>query len=1202
MPRAYFRYALVAAMVFLSMLAQETWALAGTTGALTGTVYEAGTTQPLADAQVTASSPSQSVSTKTDASGHFAFVSLAPDTYTVSVAKDGYEPTSQSGQSVFADQTQTLTLGVQKKLKEIGNVTSRAVGDLVKSGTTSDVYSVNAAQSDRVAALGGGGGLNNAYSAIASVPGVYVPMNQNGYYQTVHIRGGDYDQVGYELDGVPVNRSFDNYPAGTASSLGQQELQVYTGASPANSEGQGLAGYINQVIRTGTYPGFGTFDIGVGGPAFYHKLAAEAGGATPNRNFSYYIGVGGYNNDASRYIDPYNGSAYTQQYGNVIGFDPTGQAVFAGPNSYLESGIADRDVVANLHIGIPHRRDSGKDDVQLLVDSQFLKTEFYDSTNDIGQNIYQTIGNGLPAYTDSAVYTGSVGAPLPSNFGSMFTPYYFPNSPSNRCINVAGFGALSCTSPALIPFDARDTIYNDQEIVKLQYQKNLSSNAYFRIYGYSYYSDWLQNGPQTAVSSFFGPSGPDYELITHTRGLSASFADQLSAQHLLDVQASYSTASTVRNNNGTMFNTGSAAIVGSANPNSGICYDVTGAPQSCSGNGAPAPLLPGTSLPPIAPGATCGGSACEYYAVENGLNGTYNTVVPKFTSASITDQYKPNDKLLINFGLRWDQFQFQGASTTGGARDFWFNEFNQNSCINPLTGVPIDKSLIGTGFSPLTACTAIPLPGGGFYATPNLQNISAPTFTYNVYQPRLAATYTMNPDTVLRGSFGRYAEPASAAYEQYNAQQQDLADFLANRFYQYGFTTPGHPIRPSISYNYDLSLEKHIKGTSWSYKLTPFYRKTQDQVENFFLNQQTGFVSGFNVGRLTAKGVELQVNGGDFSKNGLAGQLAFTYTNAYVNYSALPNGSTVVSGINQDIKNYNAYTAFCASNLTDGRCSGGATNSGVGAAPCYTTGGTPAPTCPGGSVANPYWNAPVQALLDPGANYVPYDIFPGGIGVSADSYNVPYVATLILNYKHNKLAITPSFQFAAGNRYGTPESIPGVAPDTCTATFGTTDPGRYPYGAPGGTGYEAGACGTLFAIPNPFTHSFDPPGSFRNPSQLLGNLQISYEVSPKVTLTATFANLINRCFGGQVTPFTYNTSSNICSYSTLYSSGSLVPPAGNIYDPCTAAPSTPCLAGGTVPVPQYQRFPYEPAFGPVNVDGNSTRQPFAFYLTAHIKM
>ena len=158
---------------------------------------------------------------------------------------------------------QTLTFRMQKTLSTIAHVTSTGSRRAREERTTADVYSVNAAAQQAAAALGGGGSLNSAYSAVASVPGAYMPGNQTGYFQTVSIRGGDYDQVGYEFDGVPVNRSFDNYPSSAASSLGNSEVQVYTGATPANSQGQGLSGYINQVIRTGTYPGFADGQLGM---------------------------------------------------------------------------------------------------------------------------------------------------------------------------------------------------------------------------------------------------------------------------------------------------------------------------------------------------------------------------------------------------------------------------------------------------------------------------------------------------------------------------------------------------------------------------------------------------------------------------------------------------------------------------------------------------------------------------------------------------------------------------------------------------------------------------------------------------------------------------------------------------------------------------------------------------------------------------
>ena len=45
----------------------------------------------------------------------------------------------------------------------------------------------------------------------------------------------------------------------------------------------------------------------------------------------------------------------------------------------------------------------------------------------------------------------------------------------------------------------RDAITNNQAIVKLQYQRNFGTSAFLRVYGYTYYSDFFQHGPQTTT-------------------------------------------------------------------------------------------------------------------------------------------------------------------------------------------------------------------------------------------------------------------------------------------------------------------------------------------------------------------------------------------------------------------------------------------------------------------------------------------------------------------------------------------------------------------------------------------------------------------------------------------------------------------------------------------------------------------------------
>jgi hypothetical protein len=1220
-------------------------ALAGTTGGVSGRVVDANTSVAVEGAKVTIVSPAQSAMTTTDAAGRFTFVSLAPDSYTLSIEKDGYEALSFAGISVQADTQQTLPFTMRKTLRTIGRVTTRSNGDLVRPGTTADVYSVNAAQQDRVSALGGGGNLNSAYSAIASVAGAYVPPNQSGYEQTVHIRGGDSDQVGYEFDGIPINRGFDNAPSGSTSSLGQQELQVYTGASPANSEAQGLAGFVNQVIKTGTYPGTEEANVALGTPTFYHSASIELGGANQARTFSYYVALGGFNQD-HRYADQFNGSSVSDEFGTVLftcpspasiatlpscftnGHQNLGQAgspgyalgplIYGGGSTATIVNFADRNTVVNLHFGIPHKNGL-KDDVQLLYNNDELYSTLASSALDEGLNNVAAFnqyagappGNALH-YSDSWQYTGQLGAFLPGNYASLVVPYLFPSSPTNRQFD------------GNIPFDARDVQLNQQGIVKLQYQKNFSSEAYLRIYGYTYYSNYIGTGPDSSADDGYQTSGydyGDYELSAHTRGLSATFADQLGSRNLLEAQGSFTTSNALRMYNEQMFNYGDqfAVLVNRNDLTSGTCY-------ALATPGAPVPTTcdPGDTIPVATPptfatlsaigcatrggayctyssgavpqqvsGLTCGTGPCAYYVVENGQYGEYNVVKPIFTGYSLTDQYKPTDRLSLNLGVRLDNYTFIGADTTGTpARAFWFNAYNKDTCFDATTGQLADKTTLGVPIS--AACST----AGSAYQPLNLQNASEQRFDYEVLQPRLGATYTVDPNTVLRASYGKYNEQPSSAYQQYSALQQNLPDFLAPEFYAYGFATPGHPVRPSVSYNADFSLEHAFKGTDLSFKLTPFYRKTHDQEENFYLNPTAGLVSGFNIGEQTSEGFEFALNKGDFGRNGFASQLSFAYTNSYVKYSALSNGSSVVSPINGDIETYNSYTSYCAAHAADPKCGGvsasGAPNvtpdgSGSPASPCYSTAGAPVACSAPGAVANPYWNAPPQPLLDPNGNYVPYSIFPAGIGTGANSFEYPYVATLLLNFKHDRFSMTPSLQFEAGNRYGAPETTPGIDPASgCAAlTTSTANDPRYPYGAAGGAPYDGATCaGQLNAIPDPYTGKFDAIGAFREPAELLANLRLSYAATKNLEVVATFANIINRCFAGQKTAFTYYESPQVCSYGSLTNFES---PVGNVYNP-----------GDNVQT--FLRYPYEPSFGSYNDNGSSLIAPFSAYVSLRLKL
>ena len=1230
----------VAVAVMLGMLLQGTWVLAGTTGQITGTLNDTSSHKAIAGAKVSAISPSQAASATTDSQGRFTFLSLAPDTYSISVDVTGYQSSTLNGITVQADQTQTLALTAAPSLQTIGRTQSRAASDVIKAGQTADVYSISSAQASAASALGGGGSLNQAYSAIASVPGVFVPVGQQGWAQSVYVRGGNYTQLGYEYDGVPVQRAYDAYPSSTLSALGQQEVQVYTGSQPGSAQSSGLAGFVNQVIKTGTYPGTGTLEGSIGTPTFYHKGQLELGGASPDRNFSYYLAGAGYY-QSSRFVDQFDGAAASPNYSTLpygtISHN-CGQAVGAtagcysngfgsAPNGYLylpiafgqDEYVSDHESVANLHFGIPHKKDGLKDDIQLLGSISYLALAYNDGFNAFGgpnnlnatgtttyqgvtypgctpallasntacSNPYLPISGSQYTYATRYLYTGPTNGPLTAANLTQVQQYPFPSSPAG-----AGLAGL------VDPNNNGNEKINDA-IFKAQYTHSMGPNAYARVYAYSLYSDWLNNDPQATSNPFYAFVPTDYILPTHTRGLGLTLADQL-GNHLLNLTAGYSTANLSRWNNSLPSTSNPVAVlVDSTNPTGGCynaaltlvnCVSNTGArytiPPTATVNGIPATSLVAHGNGGItvanANTFTCGTGPCEYLAVGSGLNGSFNNVTPRFANVTLADNWNVTQKLAVDLAVRYDSFNFDipSATSPGGpnpgnastvGRTLFTNSYNQFTCYSQATGF-----------------TAAPSPNGCAPGTQvQFTNNNATSLWYGGFQPRLGATYKLDPLNVLRIGYGRFLQPSSTAYTFYNRAGADIANYDAPKFYPYGFNSATHPIPPEESWNLDFSWEHQVKGSDTSWKISPFSRRTRNEDINVILDPVTNFVSAIPALSSDVKGVEMLLRKGDFSRNGFAGQLSYTYTYVKSRYQTLPGGATALDNVNTSVKNYNAYTSFCATNPTDKRCAG-STSNGLPATPCYLSDGTPDPTCAAGSFANPYWNAPVQALFDPNANYAPYNqTFGTGFSSNASSYNIPHVAALILNYKHDRFNITPSLQFTAGGKYGSPVQGIGVDPAGGCGTLASAianDP-RYPYGAPGGAPYDAQTCAGFLTGPDPATGHFDTPGVFTEPSQLTLNVGIGYQASKRVKLSLLAVNAFGTCFGGSKEPWTNAGPKIGCWYGSASGFQS-----GNFYNPGDSF--------------QVQAQPYQPVVGGIagqQAYGTNVN-PLQIFLSAQIKM
>jgi hypothetical protein len=989
--------------------------------------------------------------------------------------------------------------------------------------------------------------LNNAYSAIISVPGVNVQQGQMGWYQSLSIRGGDIDQVGYELDGIPVNRVYDNAPQTMLSNLGQQELQVYTGGTPATADASGIAGYVNQVIRTGTYPGFADVDLGLGGPAFYHKASFEAGGASANRLFSYYVGLEGSNQDY-RYVDQFNGVSDPQLFfpvnipGPYLLWNGAPGLAFAPGTTYSIANTTDRENVVNLHLGIPHHNDGGRDDIQLLYLTSEEVEYFFSSIYDQGgpSNVASIVGgNGNATYHDGYVYDGPMFAPVNT---ADIVPYYFPNSAPH-------------------PFDgpasdfARDYSDNGVALTKVQYQRNFNSQSFLRLYGYTEYSSWLIGGPanQNFVNGY-GSELNDYELPSHTFGFNANFSDQLSSKHLLSITGSY-TAAEVQRRFGYSFPSNTlgspfASYVG----RNGLCYDPgSGAQINCISGSVPnsAAALPADppgsaayagdiaalqatlagSAPPGTPGALAG---ARWLTTENGFfSSRLNQVSPAFTAGAITDTWRPSDRTTVTIGARIENYDDRLANTnTGPARAFWFQAYDNEYCYKPGAIAP-QQITIGpgvTGASP-ALCAATFGPG---WTQANLIDALGAHVDATVFEPRLGLTYTVDPDTVLRGSFGVYARPVNTSWVQYGAVNENLPSFLGANFLSDGYNTPIHDLHPDTSYNADFSLEKRVPGSDVSFKLTPFYRATRNQLQQVPIGAG-GVVTGFNVGQQTSTGVEFALKKGDFSRDGIAMQLAYTYTHSRIKYKNFPSGSNVIDNINLYIQEYNSYTSACAT-VT-------AKNSQLCGIPAGTANPNAVPTfldSTGTPYANPYFSQAAQPLFDRNGSYTTYDAIPQP-GTGENGYETPDVLSLIVSYKHQRLTLTPSLTFSSGAKYGSPLAYPGYVPNACSAAAGTANANGVFAADPSTCGGSALSGLPFLLQPDAFTGKFDNLGAFNEPERLTLNFAGSYDLTKNVRLSFAVTGLVDTCFQRG---YAWD-DPHICVYSQLPSGGVGLEPSGN---------------------------------------------------------
>jgi hypothetical protein len=471
--------ALLACAVFAGMvssLVSPAFAAGGQTGILSGTVTDNATQQPIANATISAASPSGSYNAKTGASGTFTIVGVNVDTYVISVSAPGYDTYVLHTATVTGDQTLALPLALSRTAAVIGRVAARSASGAFQPSQTIDSYTLTGA---RIAQTTGSPASENLNDVVLSAPGVV--LTDAGLPT---IRGGSEREIGYQYDGVSFTEPFYGANVGDGLFNGLNSVQVVEGGGDASQGGLG-AGVINVIPKRGTNPPFGSFTLQAGGPNFNNFGGGEYGFATADGKLSNYVSI-----ENDRYA-PYYGffGQSSAAYGNYFGY----------------SKISNSQLVDNFVYKF------GKDN------SQSIQVLY----NSLSQLRYGNLGGEPPASDPNALqYYNFDQLSIPSVTNDGLPPPYN---------NLFAYSALAPYTPATAttPTSPELATTINSRYLKFEYDNNLNDSTFLALRYYNLErlqadSQLYSLGPSQQGLGFWddigGPTvGTSFDL-THTFG------------------------------------------------------------------------------------------------------------------------------------------------------------------------------------------------------------------------------------------------------------------------------------------------------------------------------------------------------------------------------------------------------------------------------------------------------------------------------------------------------------------------------------------------------------------------------------------------------------------------------------------------------------------------------------------------------------
>ncbi len=225
-------------LIVLVMLLVTSFALAGTTGKISGVVKDKKTGERLPGVNIILEGTDMGAASNVN--GEYFIINVPPGSYTVKASYVGYASVITENVQVYIDRTTNVDFEMEEKSVELGK---EVVVEAKREKIRKDVsFSQNILTAKQLDVSPTGVDLRGMIST-----GVGIDRDQYGH---ITIRGSMVDEIGYFIDGMNGNDKRLGMPIIKVPELAVKEIQVMTGGFNAEY-GEARSGIINIVTKGG---------------------------------------------------------------------------------------------------------------------------------------------------------------------------------------------------------------------------------------------------------------------------------------------------------------------------------------------------------------------------------------------------------------------------------------------------------------------------------------------------------------------------------------------------------------------------------------------------------------------------------------------------------------------------------------------------------------------------------------------------------------------------------------------------------------------------------------------------------------------------------------------------------------------------------------------------------------------------------------